>query len=229
MLVSVIATATGGWIALQTVTKDAPAATETLRVWGGILGIIGIVVGGLAGLVGAVAYAWAAKQRGALSASEKTVDVLENRVKVLENDKQADKVGYERLVALISAKDTELAQLRTRTDLGEVMGSLNRILTLKQEHDSKIVDMMSAAVASGDKKYLQVSDALAKILELINAQSRDSLLATKANHDLLIQLAKTADSVGRKLGAVQQGMDAVMEQTGTEAPETPAERRKADR
>lgn len=213
--VGLVALGTGGWIAVQAVAKEAPQAAETLRVWGGIIGLITTVFGGICALLAAIVYARALAKTKALLAAEKTVEIYKEQIDAWERQTTDTKAQYERVVTALSTKDAELKALREKTDL------------------TKILDMMGGAMTAGDKKYAQVTDSLTKILELIHLQGKESLTATHANFGLLEKVVESLGALQRKMGAVErkQGdlkntLDAVADQAGVAAGEDDGEDRR---
>lgn len=207
---------TAAWVAVQDVTAKATAAADTFRIWGGLIGMAGVAIGGM----GLVFYAWALAKTKALAGAEKTAEIYKDQLDAADRREANHKKDHDRLVDFIATKDAELALLRGRTDL------------------TKVVELMQAAMEGGDRKYVQVTDALSRILTHLDSQGRETLTEMHQNRELLnnlieraSQLAGRLGSVERRVGEVQDVVEAVAEQNGApfERDENADDRRQGGR
>jgi hypothetical protein len=178
-----VVTMTAGWVAVQDFTSNAPPAAEAFRIWGGLIGMVGVAIGAM----GLVFYAWAIARTKALAGSEKTVEIYKEQLVAADRREDDHRKEYTRLVDLVNAKDAELAMLRGRTDLTEVMGQLHRIVAMKEDQNAWLI--------SSQKEQHGMLSGLCRDAEKVGVK---------------------LGSVERRVENIRKIVDAVLEQTGTQ-------------
>lgn len=199
------------WLTLPPSVQEHVIAPSTVDIVRTYFGIIGAILFALSALIGAGTYLMAQRKQRQVASASATIDLLHDETAALRTRLQTTAEDGRTMQLLVVAKDAELAALRGKTDLTQVLTLQADMIAQNREHDA------------------QVTAGLGKMMELLSAQSMEYIRQSKETFVLLTGLARTADSLGRKLGAVDKQVSAIAENTSTDLPDDPGERRKADR
>lgn len=211
-----------------------PGSIETAIQWGrligGIIGVIGAVFGAV---MLYVAYRISSRTK-TVESQETTINIYKEELEAWKKRDEARTVAIKEMLETQTLREKEIAMLRARTDLTEVVKSIQEMMTvqgqllkMKQEHDQQIVENMTAAVKAGDTKYqslmeaitkaIQAGDAreerslgiITKMIEQTGKSQTDTLAQSKENYAAMQALLKSVDALAKRFGHVENKVDEV--------------------
>jgi hypothetical protein len=208
---------------IQAGIPDASTSVSTVIYWFRMLpGFIGMAFA----LAGGYMMYRVIRYNKTLEASENTVKIYKEQLDAMNSRAQIVADDHKRVVDQLLLAQTEAKELRSRTDITEVLKSQQELLALKKTHDVEISTMLRDAIERGQRQYAEVMDTLNKTLNYLAEQSRIGTKVTEQNHELLLVVNGQVGRITDKLNGVESavaGLKQIVDTLDTDVIDTPVD------